>query len=381
MSKKKIFILINSLEWWGAERVVTVVSEQLSNDFDVTIVTLKDINFYDLPASIRYLPLSKVKNNLLMFLLIPYFVFQFKKLLKKENFLSWFSSLEISNFVNILSNKKAIIAFETNLNLFQGVTWFFYTLLIGWLYPQAKTIKVNSEENRYDVSKRLGIPLSKIKTIYNPINIDKIAVQIKEKVDEELTKQLEWKRVFVTVWRLIASKYHSMIITSFKEIYSTLDKDFIYLIVWDGLERQVLESQVKDMWLQENVVFLWAQKNVFKYLQVSHYFIYASQIEWFPNVLVEAMACNLPIITSDFKTGAKEAIFWEYNEKLFSDGEKMVYPCYGENGVLIRLEDYVKDFIEVYKNLDRVKQEKKWFEKFLVSNSTKEFGKILGGRE
>jgi hypothetical protein len=52
----------------------------------VTIITLKDINFYELPENVRHISLSKIKNNLLMFLLIPFYVYKFKTLLKKEKF-------------------------------------------------------------------------------------------------------------------------------------------------------------------------------------------------------------------------------------------------------------------------------------------------------
>jgi len=133
------------LEAWWAERVVSIISSELSKDYQVDLITLKNVNFYDLPNWVNYISLSNVKNNLLMFLLIPYYVLKFKKHLNKNNYKSWISSLEIANFVNILSNKNAIIAFEISIYFFSWFIWQIYKLLIKFLYPKAKKIKVNSE--------------------------------------------------------------------------------------------------------------------------------------------------------------------------------------------------------------------------------------------
>jgi hypothetical protein len=44
---------------------------------------LKDVLFYDIPKEVHYIPLSNIKNNLLLFLSIPFFALKFKKVLKK----------------------------------------------------------------------------------------------------------------------------------------------------------------------------------------------------------------------------------------------------------------------------------------------------------
>lgn len=64
MVRKKIYFLVNSLEGGGAERTIVNMSESLSHENDVTIITLKDVNFYELPEKVTYLPLSHIKNNI-----------------------------------------------------------------------------------------------------------------------------------------------------------------------------------------------------------------------------------------------------------------------------------------------------------------------------
>lgn len=368
---KKIFFLINSLEWWWAERVIVNISEKLSEKYDVTIITLKNINFYELPKKVKYLPLSNTKNNFIMILLFPLYIFKFKKLLKNINFYTWISSLEIANFINILANKKPIISFEISIKFFnKWLIWFIYKVLIKIFYPKTKKIKVNSEENKYDLAKFLNINLEKIEVIYNPLNTNKISQLKNVIIEDEILKKINWKKVFITVWRLVWQKYHYKLINSFSQIENN---NWIYLIIWDWPERKNLETLVSEFWLSKNILFLWEQKNIFKYLNISNYFIYASKIEWFPNVLWEAMACNLPIITSDFVSWAKECIIWKFDNNL----KKIKYPYYWNNWVLLNFNNYEKQFNQIYNNLNVLKQNKIWLEKFDISKIEKKFENLL----
>lgn len=370
MKRKKIFFLINSMEWWWAERVISIISSELSKKYNVDLITLKNINFYEFSKWVNYIPLSNIKNNFLMFLLIPYYVYKFKKLHKNNSYKSWVSFLEISNFVNILANKNAIISFRISIDYFQWLVWYIYKKLIKQLYPKAKKIIVNSEENKYDLAKYLKIDLNKIKTIYNPIDIEKIEKLKNEKIDTELTSKVKDKKVFITVWRLVWQKNHKKIISAFTNIN---DKSWIYLIIWDWPEKLVLENMVSNLWFSDNIIFLWEQKNVFKYLNISDYFIYASTFEWFPNALLESIICWVPIITSDFKSWARECIIWKYDINL----KNIKYPYHWENWVLLDLNYYEKNFLEIYNNLNNVKQKKVWIDNFNIKNIKTKFREFI----
>lgn len=178
MVRKKIYFLINSLEGGGAERVITNMAEKFSRDMDVTIFTLKDVNFYTLPEHVQYKALSSVQNNICMIFMIPWYVYHFRSLLKNTDFSGGVSFLEIANFVHILSKKDAIISFRTNISLFTGLVGRLYIAGIRWLYPRARQIIVNSEENRFDLARYLHISLEKIVTVYNPIDEVKIHTQV-----------------------------------------------------------------------------------------------------------------------------------------------------------------------------------------------------------
>lgn len=347
--KKKYYFLINSLEWWGAERVTINLSKNfLEAGKDVYIITLKPTKFYDLPKWVKYISLSTITNNLLMFLLIPWYVWKFKKVEKKYRLSEGMSLLEIANFVHILSKKDAVISFRTTLCAFRWFFGYIYKALIRWLYPKAKKIIVNSLENKYELADFLGVSERTIEVVYNPIDKESIQKLKKEKIEIDLQQKIKNKKVFVTTGGLKPLKNHKHIISALKSLYTTWFKDWIYLIIWDGPEESNLKKITKKLWLQKHIFFLWKQKNVFKYLAVSDIFLYASQAEGFPNVLLEARELWLPIITSDFKTWAKEVILGKYTKEIW---KTISYPYKGKWWWLLDLNEYEEQFLEVISDI------------------------------
>lgn len=369
--KQRIYVLTNSLEAWWWERQIANFCNNISKDFDVFLITLKKDMFYHLEKWVKHIHLSSVKSNLLMSLLLPYYVFKFKKLLKKEKLSYWMSFLEISNFVHILARKNAIVNLCINIWFFQGFFWFFYRLLIRRLYPKSGKIIVNSYENGYDIANYLGISMDKVVTVHNSLDFDLIKKGESESVENYILSKIKDKRVFITVWRLVRQKRHQKIIYALKHIYDEVDKNFIYFIVGDWPEKPRLESLVHKLWLENNVFLLWSQKNVFKYLKISDYFVYASDYEWFPNVFLEAIACKIPIITTNFKTWAQEAVIWEYQQ-----GE-LTYPFIGDNWVLLDSNNFESQFLYVYNNLNLVHTKQLWLDNFSIEKIVKDTLDIL----
>lgn len=336
----KYYFLIDSM-WGGwAERVVTnLIEKYVKLWLDVYLFTLSDCLFYDINPKVHYIPLSTIKNFTFIFLLIPYFSLKFRWLVKKYWLEDGISFLEISNFVHLLSKKEATISCRIHVSYYDGsLKWKIWKLLIRLLYSRAWKIIVNSRENKMDLAGYISFPLSKIAVMYNPVDGEKIKKLSKDLLDSSILKMIKDKKVFITTWRLVWQKCHYKIINSLS-LYKKRDDNWIYLIIWEWPEKRRLLEQVKILWLSKNIIFLWEQKNVFKYLKHANLFLYASMIEWFPNVLLEAREMWLRIISSDFKTWAREIILWEDTDAIWKN---LKYPIEWKYWVLIDWNDYMQ---------------------------------------
>lgn len=369
--RQKIYFLINSLEWGGAERVILRVAAKLVEYMDVDIITLKSSRFYDIPAGARWIPLSSIRQNMIMFFCIPYYCWKFRTLLQKEQYTNGISLLEIANFVHILSKKKATISLRISLDFFRGWIGSLYLYMIKILYPRSETMIVNSKENGEDIKNFLSLDATKVITIYNPIDP---LIEKSEHEDVTLPRYTAWKRVFMTVGRLVWQKHHRDIILTLKRWKEMGHTDFLYYIIGDGPERNSLEQLVQKEKMENEIFLLGSQKNVFSYLKKCHIFLYASESEWFPNVLLEAMSLGVPIVTTDFKTGAREVLYGRYEKDL-------ILPAVWPNGALFRPKKFEEDFIALWEKMYTLEQKKAWIEQYRLDTITNQFIKSLSTKD
>jgi N-acetylgalactosamine-N,N'-diacetylbacillosaminyl-diphospho-undecaprenol 4-alpha-N-acetylgalactosaminyltransferase len=364
--RRKLFFLINSMESGGAEKVLSNILPELSEKYEIYLLLLKNEVFFNISNNIKVIPLANIHTNLLIPFFFPWYIWRLKKIKKKHQPYKIISSLELANFINILINKQAIVSFETSLYFFQKtLPAIIYKKCIYSLYPKSTLIKVNSKENKFDLAEKLSIPLDKIITIHNPINFQMIE-KLKKEVPTLPFKPNFYKKIFITIGRLDSLKNISAIIRAFKRRKQT---DAL-LIIGDGQERQSLEQLIAKHNLSKQVFLLGRKKNVYKYLNIADYFVFASKTEGFPNVLLEAMACHLPIITSDFKTGAREVI-----DPGLNFTKKIKYPYYGPNGALLSIDNFEKDFQKI--DFVKLKQKQVGLEKFKLKKIVKQWENIL----
>ncbi len=351
----------------GAERVVSELTSRLKHKFDIEILTLKSGKFYD--PGVKQTSLLNNNSNLLMFFAFPYYVWKLRKILKQNPDCRIVGFSEWSNFIEIFTGTAAIIVFNTTISFFKGFKGAIYKLLIYLLYPKTRLIIVNSIENKLDVASRLNIDPAKIQVIYNPQDFDRIKKLKSESVEDDFLRLIKNRRLFISVGRFDEVKRFDILISAFRKLVDRDSKN-VLVILGDGTLRAELELLIKNLDLTANVFLIGRKTNVFKYLNKADYFVYSSRVEGFPNALLEAMSVGLPIITSDFKTGARELIApnLEFNKEI-------KYPYYGPNGVLISLLNFEQDLLNV--TLAKVKQERKGMEKFDIKNVIKDWTKLL----
>lgn len=82
-------------------------------------------------------------------------------------------------------------------------------------------------------------------------------------------------------------------------------------IVGDGPDRQALEDQALALGLSDRVRFAGFQPNPFAFMAAADVFVLSSLWEGFGNVVVEAMACETPVVSTDCRFGPAEILAGE----------------------------------------------------------------------
>lgn len=318
----KIAVFIYSLGGGGAERVVSQLIPYLENNgFDVYLVLMNNTCVYPFETKNKpfFLENSKTtESNVLKFLKIPFLAYKYHIFLKKNKINKSFSFLTRPGFISVLTkwfNKKRtiIISERSNSSLQYGnhnlQSWI-NNFLIKELYPKADLIIANSNGNAQDLITNYNVPRYKITTIYNPISLEAIFA-IESKKDFFDTNYFN----LVSVGRLDNGKNHQLLIKSLE--FFKLQKVRLY-IFGDGILKTELEKTIKDLKFENRVFLMGFESNPYKYLKAADLFVFSSNHEGFPNVILEAMACELPIVSTNCPSGPNE-IFKVNTDYDFSD--------------------------------------------------------------
>ena len=298
---KKVAFLINSMAGGGSERVVSILLKNLSRENkQFFLILLEDKICYNIPKDVKII---KLNSRFLGFL-------KLKRIIKENKIDTVISFLERSNYINILAKKfgaghKTYIGERCNASEYysdKSLKSFIALFLIRKLYKKADLIIVNSYGIKDMLVKDFKLSEKKIKTIYNPVDIQEISELAKIPLNNQ---EIFRYPVIITVGRLIKEKGHKCLINAFKQVQEQISEAKLVILGEGGLEKD-LKELAKELKLE--VCFLGFQKNPFKFLARSEVFVLSSLTEGFPNSLVEAMACSIPVISTDCPSGPNEII-------------------------------------------------------------------------
>jgi glycosyltransferase involved in cell wall biosynthesis len=157
-----------------------------------------------------------------------------------------------------------------------------------------------SHEVKDSLIRRRHLPAEKIKVIHYGVDLTKFRPNGR---DVSLAKRQEIgvqpeQFLIGVVARLEPWKGHRYFIEAFAEIAPQFPKALVALI-GDGSLRSELEAMVNEKKLRERVLFLGVRKDVAQLVNGFDLFVLPSLPgEGLPNVLLEAMACRIPVIAT-----------------------------------------------------------------------------------
>jgi glycosyltransferase involved in cell wall biosynthesis len=193
-------------------------------------------------------------------------------------------------------------------------------LLVKMFYPYGNGLVAKSYDVLRDLEWVVGKRLQKLKiaVLPNPYHLERFRLLANEPVDHRWLTD-ETVPVIISVGRLWVQKGFDILIKAFAGVVSETPCRLI--ILGDGPERTALEALVAERRVRTTVDMPGWVDNPWKYMARSTLFVLPSRWEGWPSALVEAMACGLPVITTDCPGGGKEMV------------------TNGENGLIVAADD------------------------------------------
>ena len=310
MNRPRISVFIPSLRGGGVERVVVnLANEFIKRGYSIELVlaSYEGELVNALSSNIKVINFNRKRVIYCLPLLIKYYISMRPTVL--------LSAMEHTNLVSIMAKilsrvpVKIVISVHTNIDfaVVQRKNIFSKILLIciKIFYRYADEIISVTKKGIIDIKRAANIKKKHIHSIYNPILTDIFYEQL------EIHLTCQWITssavpIILSAGRLDPVKDFITLIKAFAVVIESINCRLV--IIGEGVERKKLESLIVKLGLEDSVLLPGFVNNPFSYMKYASVFVLSSLAEGFGNVLVEAMACKLPIISTDCPMGPREIL-------------------------------------------------------------------------
>lgn len=313
MARKKIVFVLTSLQKGGAEGKAQKLITALNCCYEVELLVFNNTIDYDLPEDVNIRILgSRMKLLRDSWLQLPLIFLRYFTYIRQPQIQTSFSYGYMPNMLCIWSKLfgwkgKTIINHinnsELELNKASGLKGKIRKALISGYYQKADAIVVPSQGLKEDLLANFGIHADRVWLIYNPLELTTIDVMSSEPVNVDLNEGDAF--IFIHVGNHRPQKNHWLLLEAFAEIRN--EKTVLWLL-GKGTDDESLLSKAKELGISSRIRFYGMVQNPLAFMAKANCLVLSSDYEGLPNVILEALACQLPVISTDCFFGPREIL-------------------------------------------------------------------------
>lgn len=167
--------------------------------------------------------------------------------------------------------------------------------------PELKAVICNAEMVKQEIIEDFSIPANKIHVIYNAIDSSRF-VPANEDLRAKLRDEMAIPKNAVALV-FVGSGFERKGLASAIKAIANSDR-YLIVVGQDKADKQY-QALAQSLGCQNRVRFVGMQKNTLPFYQAVDGLLLPTLYDPFPNVILEAMACGLPVITSPTCGGAE----------------------------------------------------------------------------
>ncbi len=302
----RIALVISSLDSGGAERVLSLMANYWAAENQVvTLITLSAIetDWYPLDPAIIRVGLNclstasrlshAVWNNVQR-------IVQLRRQLAASRAEVIISFLDTTNVLTLLAGlRQGIpIVVSERVDPRQKTIGFAWNRLRALTYPYAAGLVVQSHALQPWAAQFAGERI--VHVIPNP-------VRSLSEARAHIGPRLKTHSKVIAMGRLVRQKGFDLLLSAFASCLKR-HPEWSLTILGEGEERSRLETQAAELGIADHVCLPGVVRHPEDELRQADLFVLPSRYEGFPNALLEAMACGLPVIGANCSTGPGDII-------------------------------------------------------------------------
>ncbi len=177
--------------------------------------------------------------------------------------------------------------------------------LMKRFFPRADLVLAPSHGVADDVQGITGIAADKFRVIYNPVFRPEITGLSREVPSHPWMSDSDVP-VIIAAGKLKPQKDFETLLRAFALVRSR--REVRLMILGQGPKQQALLDLAEQLGIKDDFHLQGHVKNPYSYFRCAAVFVLSSAWEGLPNVLIEAMACGCPVVSTDCPSGPFEIL-------------------------------------------------------------------------
>ncbi|KXF77673.1 hypothetical protein ATN84_10030 [Paramesorhizobium deserti] len=177
--------------------------------------------------------------------------------------------------------------------------------IFRWFYSRAYRIVAVSQNVADDIATSCNLPREQVVTIYNAVSGAVLDAKAAEPLDHP------WfapgaPPVILGAGKMKPQKDFPTLLRAFAALRQA--REARLMILGEGPDREALEVLARELGIAEDVAFPGFVVNPFPYMAHAGLFVLSSTFEGLPGVLIQALACGCPVVSTDCPGGSAEIL-------------------------------------------------------------------------